>query len=194
VVVYEPKAATTDAMIAAIEKAGFKSEAIGEPTTPTIEPKKSAPADVASGPVDLSEEAQRLTREALSLYEQMRASLAVDKTDNVPALAVKLSTAVKAAGEAAPGNAKAHFAAMAAGAKKVANVAGDAAADMRLAFGEVSRPIVALLSATPTLAKDYHVFECPMASGYKRWIQPNADLSNPYMGTAMPKCGSEVKF
>jgi threonine/homoserine/homoserine lactone efflux protein len=38
----------------------------------------------------------------------------------------------------------------------------------------------------------YHVFECPMAKGYKRWVQPTDELENPYMGQEMLTCGSEV--
>ena len=61
---------------------------------------------------------------------------------------------------------------------------------VRKAFGEVSRPLVALLSASPQLRAGRHVFTCPMAQGYKKWIQTSDQISNPYMGTSMPMCGS----
>ena len=55
----------------------------------------------------------------------------------------------------------------------------------------MSRHLLALLRAEDSLASGLHVFECPMADGYGRWVQPSADISNPYMGTRMPACGSE---
>jgi len=63
---------------------------------------------------------------------------------------------------------------------------------VRRAFGGLSQPLVALLGDDPSLANGRHVFECPMAEGYGRWVQPSAELSNPYMGSAMPTCGQEV--
>jgi len=168
----------------------------GETTTPSeakgtqtdTQPKTPAAT------LGLSEEAVGLTREALSIYEDMRADLAVDKTGTVPALAAKLSGAVKAAGNAAPHTARPRYQAVVTAADKLAEIAGSESAKVRLQFGEVSRPIVALLVAAPELAGSYHVFQCPMAKGYKRWVQPTASLSNPYMGTRMPTCGMELEF
>ena len=65
---------------------------------------------------------------------------------------------------------------------------------LRREFGDVSRHVVALLTAEASLARGLHVFECPMAEGYGRWVQPSADISNPYMGTRMPACGTETSF
>ena len=33
-----------------------------------------------------------------------------------------------------------------------------------------------------------------MAPGFKRWMQPSAELENPYMGQAMPTCGSSAEW
>jgi len=54
--------------------------------------------------------------------------------------------------------------------------------------------MVALMVAEPSLSRGRHVFECPMANGYRKWIQPGANISNPYMGTRMPTCGSATDW
>jgi hypothetical protein len=81
---------------------------------------------------------------------------------------------------------------IASAATKMAEMSADELDPLRLVYGDVSKSVVALLTATPEVAAKYHVFECPMAKGYKRWAQPQAKLANPYMGTAMLECGSEV--
>lgn len=63
---------------------------------------------------------------------------------------------------------------------------------VRMAFGELSREVVGLLGSVPGAAARYHVFECSMATGYKRWAQSEKTLKNPYMGAKMSECGSEV--
>jgi len=69
--------------------------------------------------------------------------------------------------------------------------ASDLAA-LRRSFGELSRPLVALLGELSELT-GYFVFECPMAAGYKRWIQPTDAIQNPYMGSRMLRCGGLVE-
>jgi membrane fusion protein, copper/silver efflux system len=62
----------------------------------------------------------------------------------------------------------------------------------RLAFGEVSKTLVALIALEPARQKGLFLFECPMAKGYQRWIQSSEKLQNPYMGKKMLGCGSRV--
>ena len=126
-------------------------------------------------------------------YEAIRALLANDTGKGVAAHARRMKQAAVAVSKGAAESAKPHLADAAASADKLAAVdEGDLAA-VRLAFGEVSKPLVALLASDPKAAVDYHTFECPMAKGYKQWIQPNAELENPYMGQKMLTCGAEVK-
>jgi Cu(I)/Ag(I) efflux system membrane fusion protein len=80
-----------------------------------------------------------------------------------------------------------HFAAIADGATKLAAAADIKAA--RAAFGVVSQHVVALLASDKSLASGQHVFECPMVSGYNKWVQPTETLENPYMGKRMLTCG-----
>lgn len=65
---------------------------------------------------------------------------------------------------------------------------------VRKSFGDVSEHLLRLLALDRELASELHVFECPMAQGYKRWVQSGKKISNPYMGTRMPECGSESSF
>ena len=75
-------------------------------------------------------------------------------------------------------------------AEKLEDMSKEDAEAVRKAFGDLSEQVLRVLSADRALAEGLHVFECPMAQGYKKWVQPTAKLSNPYMGTRMPTCGS----
>ena len=127
---------------------------------------------------------------ALDSYESIRALLAGDSTEGLADKAKALSSQARAAAGAASGEAKKHLEAIAGAADGLADKGSDIAA-ARAAFGEVSRHVVGLLSAQPDLQKGRHVFECPMAEGYKKWVQTEAELKNPYMGKKMLECGSE---
>lgn len=158
-----------------------------EKPAPTPTPV-AKPAPAKANPAD----AVKAVDAVMAPYEQCRALLAADKGDGVAACAEAMATAATANKGGVPAAAQPHMDAIAAAAGELAKApAGDLEA-LRLAFGKVSEPTVALLTAVPEAAKKYHVFECPMAKGYKRWAQPTAELANPYMGTAMLTCGSEV--
>ena len=64
----------------------------------------------------------------------------------------------------------------------------------RSSFGELSRIFLLLASSDPRIVEGWHVFECPMTDTYKKWLQPSPQLENPYMGRAMPSCGSPTDF
>jgi Cu(I)/Ag(I) efflux system membrane fusion protein len=145
---------------------------------------KSAPADTTpiKDPVPMVERATPAATpatETLASYERVRALLAADEIEGVAEAARAL--------EASATSAK--YTAIASSATKLA-----AAADLdaaRTAFGDVSREVVTLLASDKSLAKGHHVFECPMAKGYRKWVQPNDAMSNPYMGKKMLACGGE---
>lgn len=143
---------------------------------------KSAPPPSAPVPTTAtsSTTAAQQSNATLEAYERIRALLADDKFDGVADTARTLEQAAKS--EQGP-----HYAAIATSATKLAASADiDGARD---AFGEVSKHVVALLASDPTLARDQHVFECPMVKGYNKWVQPTDDLQNPYMGKRMLACG-----
>lgn len=115
-------------------------------------------------------------------YLEIQAKLAADKTDGVKAAAEAIGQQAERMGE--PG------VAMAKSAKAVADAADLKAA--RVAFGDLSDAVIAAGKAegwkdTPEVKVAY----CPMVK--KSWVQKEADIRNPYYGTAMLTCGSFTK-
>lgn len=68
--------------------------------------------------------------------------------------------------------------------------------DARKAFILISQPIITVIRADKTLQAKWQLFFCPMVAknqGY--WVQPLGEkIANPYMGTAMPDCGSKKSW
>lgn len=123
----------------------------------------------------------------LAAYERVRVLLAADEMQGVTDAAREIEAAAKTSAEASATTP--HFTAIASSAAKLA-----AASDLngaRDSFGEVSRHVIALVASDKALARGQFVFECPMVSGYKKWVQPSEDLQNPYMGKRMLACGGE---
>ena len=160
------------------------------PAKPPVEPDEPP-----LPPVELAAPALDAFRQALDAAERVRAELAADRLDGVAAPAREAMLALRAARGALsdPGAELAERAAK-------ANVAAEqlaAAKDLdeaRRAFGELSRFLVALAAAEPRVQQGWHVFRCPMAKGYQKWLQRSPKLQNPYMGQSMPTCGSSASF
>lgn len=131
--------------------------------------------------------------EALSAYEKIRKALTEDEAD-ASAEALELAGAAKAAATTAPASLRGPLEELSAAAKRLGTLETDDLSEARAAFGEVSRAIVSLLSAAPSVQEGLHVYECPMAEGYEKWVQREEGASNPYMGREMPKCGTETHF
>ena len=129
--------------------------------------------------------------EALAYYEQIRAALARDDGGEVPADALLLANAAMQAA-AGSSDTRAELEELAIAAEKLGASPSSDMRSLRRAFGEVSRAAVTLIVADETLASDRYVFRCPMARGYKKWVQTSAELENPYMGKRMLHCGSET--
>jgi cytochrome oxidase Cu insertion factor (SCO1/SenC/PrrC family) len=113
-------------------------------------------------------------------YDRLRARLAADDLAGAQAQA-------KIVADAANKAAKADVAATA-GAVATAQDIESA----RTAFGNLSRKVVALAVDNPRMRAGWHLFLCPMASGYKKWIQASPTLNNPYWGKQMLTCGREL--
>ena len=147
----------------------------------------SAPAAAT----DVSPEALAKLVGVFSAYESMRALLARDTIVGIaePArsAAAGLREAAAFAGPAST-DVMGWLESAAHEADLVAAVGNIRAA--RAAFGELSRSLTALASADARLQAGWHVFECPMAEGFKRWFQRSPQLQNPYMGQKMLRCGS----
>tara|TARA_R110002096_G_scaffold434832_1_gene658025 strand:+ start:252 stop:884 length:633 start_codon:yes stop_codon:yes gene_type:complete len=187
---------TTSVLIAltstALGFAACSKEEKKEPATPSTTAPAPATTAPEAKPTEKPAASESFAKGMMDSYEVCRALLAGDSTDGIAECANGIGAAAKASHGAAPDAAHAHISALEKAASALAAAPADDIEATRLAFGVVSESIVALLTSAPEAAKAYHVFECPMAKGYKRWAQPSAELQNPYMGAAMLTCGSEV--
>ncbi len=147
---------------------------------------------VAATKLELSPEVVVRIETILGDYEGLRAVLAGDRLDEVAALATKLEVNAVAAKAGAPKDIVTRLAEMK---KAVARLkAGDSADNQRRAFGELSRAVVLLIAQHRALAKGRHIFKCPMAQGYEKWVQTSPKLENPYMGGRMLRCGTDTEW
>ena len=127
--------------------------------------------------------------ELLALYEGIRAALARDSQEGVTAAAVSLGQLAGEVQAIAPAELQELVSSIEWAAAPLEG--GDASIETnRTQFGELSKAFVTLLAAAPSLAQGQHVFECPVAPGFKKWVQPTTKIQNPYMGTKMLACGS----
>ncbi len=153
---------------------------------PAMTPAVNDPVPMA-GPTATPSVAPSSATAVLASYERVRAALAADDMSAVPGAARDLESSARAAATSSS-----HFAGIADGASRLAG-----AADIKLAraaFGEVSQHLVALLGSDKSYASGQHVFECPMVTGYNKWVQPTKELENPYMGKRMLTCGGESSW
>ncbi len=127
----------------------------------------------------------------LTSYEQIRVALAQDDASSVAAAARRLQRQASSLANAG-GPVGTRMGEAARAAHHLAQADASDLSAVRQAFGALSRPLVSLLDEVPQLRTRRHVFECPMAGGYGRWIQPTSDLSNPYMGQRMATCGRAI--
>lgn len=131
---------------------------------------------------------------ALLAYEDLRSALASDAADGLAGPAKRLEAALRVTleGEALDARIREAIDAAVAAAQEIQGA--DGLEDARKAFGTLSKQLVAVVATDERLAKGEHLFKCPMADGYAHWMQPTAQLSNPYMGQKMLTCGSEVSL
>jgi hypothetical protein len=131
--------------------------------------------------------------QAVSAYEVIREALAEDRSD-VGAEAEALAAAAREGAATAPKSFSGLLEDLSSAAEQLARVKGGDLAAARQAFGGLSRALIVLLSEDVTLQRGRYVYECPMAEGYKKWVQVSKGRSNPYMGSKMLQCGTEAAF
>ncbi len=142
----------------------------------------SKPSSATAVSANTPSETRPQTADALvDAYDAIRAALAADDLPAAKKAASSLATQVSAATPS-----------ITASAKKLANE-GDVAA-ARLAFGELSEAWMAYLVAHPAVQKGLFAFQCPMAKGYKKWVQKEKTMANPYMGKRMLQCGTATPW
>jgi len=149
--------------------------------------------EAAPKPSTLPAETGARIDEAIAAYDVVRGSLAEDRGD-VKMPATKLADAALLAAESAPDRVRRPLEELSSAARGLAGLETTDLGAARKAFGDVSQALIAVLSAEPSLQDGRHLYECPMAKGYKKWVQLSEGVSNPYMGTDMLQCGTEADF
>jgi Cu(I)/Ag(I) efflux system membrane fusion protein len=131
-------------------------------------------------------------RAAMDAADRVRALLAQDRDARLPDEARALAEALRAAASALEGDGEAagHARTAAAAAERVASAA--TIEDARTAFAEQSAALIAVVGRDARLRDGWYVFQCPMFENQARWLARTPAVENPYMGTRMLACGSQV--
>jgi len=165
-----------------------KAEKPSAPTTAAA-PAATTAAPTAAATSDIS----AAVRSVLDEYEGLRKGLAADDTKGVADAAKKIADAASGAEKDAADPMKPKLVALSNAAAALAGEKGDIEA-VRLSFGELSKALVDVLTTDDSLRKNLFLFECPMAKGYKKWVQPSDKLENPYMGKKMLTGGGKTDW
>ncbi len=123
----------------------------------------------------------------------VRGALASDQSD-VRTEALELASAARSGMESAPEGLRLPLEELSGASQRLAELDGTDLRRARSAFGDVSRELIALLTAEPGLQEGLWVYDCPMAEGYSKWVQADEKVSNPYMGSEMLQCGKVAEF
>jgi membrane fusion protein, copper/silver efflux system len=125
--------------------------------------------------------------------EGIRVALANDQVAGVAQRAERIALAVEALPASVDGAPTPTAAAIGRAARALHALGDDAPVDaVRSAFGDLMRALVEHLIAEPRLQEGYYLFECPMTTTYRRWVQRSPSMANPYMGSRMLRCGTAV--
>ena len=190
------RAMSQNTAIAIVTATALASLGVGcakEPKTDKNSPvAKAAKKNKPQAGATMSAEVLLRARASLNYYEGIRTALAADNLDPVAKQAESLANVAKIAAGKAKGGAKQSLDGMAKAALELKGK--EDIEEARLAFGELSKHVVGLIAKEPELQRDHHVFECPMAKGYKKWVQNKEAMANPYMGKKMLQCGSKTKW
>jgi hypothetical protein len=174
-----PSALVTVLAVVCLLSGGCEAAPPSAATPPSSAP--AAKAVVPDGPLGV----------VFGEYEAMRVALAADTLAPLPASMTKLSAASEALTASSAPAASALSTATAALSTSL-SASPPKIADVRVAYGEVSKALVDVIAKDPALQAGRFLFECPMAKGYQRWFQLKPEMENPYMGTRMLTCGSTI--
>lgn len=157
---------------------------IGAPLVyPACGTSSSAPKEVTAAPTNEAESLQAV----LAQYETLRAAFAEDRLADVPALAGALESGIQTAQTHAGQDIAASLETML---QDLQPLKAEGTPDtLRRHFGDVSLWVVTILTKRTSLQRGRHIFECPMAQGYEKWVQVTDSIENPYMGGSMLRCG-----
>jgi hypothetical protein len=187
----EKKAAESEPNTTAEKAQSAEKQAAAKPE------KAAEPAEeqAAAATPDASNAVRAQVKDAISAYNKIQTQLVNDSTEGLSAHAAEVQKAASAAQQEASGTLEPQLEKLAEQAEQFQTLAADADIEkVRLAFGEMSKALVGVLSELPAMQQDLHVFECPMAAGYQKWVQLDEELANPYMGQKMAACGSTSEW
>ncbi len=140
---------------------------------------------------EFSPDARNSLLAGLDAYEAIRSALGNDTLQGIGPASDILASAFQRASEFdadTPAALATHLVDAIAAARLVG--ASTTIEEARNRFSELSKSTVALVAADDVLNRGRVLFDCPMWDDYNRWLQPSDDIGNPYMGQAMPTCGS----
>src|SRR4051794_18162190 len=161
-----------------------------KPPSPPPTPAAAPPADKPSEPAPVPPRVDGPVGDVVDAYDAMRLQLAHDDLAAAKS-AAKIADAAKAAAADAKGATKQPLTDLAAHADAMAKAEDLPAA--RRAFSDVTKDVVALMVADPSLQTGRFLFMCPMAKGYQKWVQTSTKLENPFFGKSMIDCGEQLK-
>lgn len=173
---------TVDGRMAALQFTVGTRGLVGEEGSTAPPP----PAEVLLARVELDPLAVERLREAITLTDDIRLRLATDAMDGLPSLAAEVAARLRVE---APDEVAAWLDVARDGAEALGRAPDLDAA--RAAYAELMRGLIAVMTADEHLRAGFHVFRCPMAASFQQWVQTEEELHNPYMGHAMPACGTE---
>jgi hypothetical protein len=132
---------------------------------------------------------------ALEAYEEIRKELAADSLEGVPTSAARLGEALRPviSSRASLGEELAGLVEEAAFIAESVAAAEDLS-EARAAFAELSRRFLLVTKLDNRVTEGWHVFSCPMVDTFDKWLQPSAQIENPYMGSSMLTCGTPADW
>lgn len=141
-------------------------------------------------------EALEVLRLSMTHYDDSRQLLTQDRTEGLDLTAQALEQSLGSARSALASSSVPRIVALIEESQRAAASLARAAdlETARAAFGEVSRTLIGIAAADPSLIEGWQVFSCPMTPTFPKWMQPGEVLQNPYMGLAMPGCGIEADW
>ena len=160
---------------------------------PTLFPLVAAATIGLAGAAALAHAGHPELLRMMDQYEAVRAALAADDFPAALRAGRSLTTAAHAAHGKVAARMKPYVSKIAEAAQDFVKTEADPQ-KLRLAFGELSRRVITYLDQDGGVAQGRFAFECPMASGYGKWVQTDEKVSNPYMGKSMPTCGGASKM
>jgi Cu(I)/Ag(I) efflux system membrane fusion protein len=148
-------------------------------------------SSTASSPPTKAKRDRKAESRVLDAYLDLERALSSDDASAATQAAATLASAVKGTRDIWPAGWKARATSLGGAAEQLA--AATDLKSLRTAFVAYSAVFLAALDESGAPRAGVHRFFCPMANGGKgaEWLQRTDDLTNPYFGAKMLKCGEQ---